>query len=857
MSDPLSAPTLSDYLNAINAVKSGISTAIPAGYSLLFSSASDPTFAENGLSANAYVNYATGQIIIAYNGPVVVSANSSPYSVDPVLEAAATAIDLQIDSNDPTVTAFMQATADLFYSEVQNQAVAQGLLFSNSNVFVTGNSEGGLFAELTAKANTLAGATFGAPGIPGESANTVPQNLDFTNYINTSDPIGNLASDAYLSADIFAFQQLGVPGTQYHFGHTVFLGNNEAGTSLANTYQILVNSINSADGESGAGLIAAAQLGYDATLYHPFSSYAASLGVTVNVALPDPADTDFFVNVALLLANYSLLEGTVGAINGTGGASFQGAAASQFAHKEGFITSAQNQDGTFNNVLFQAPLVPNDPSPGTLAIAQTDLKETVVFLSKAWSNVSFVNGKFNVAFVDAASSQSATNGTLLLDAASGAVQVFGDDLSSFLLSNVTSLKVGNTEGGATQLSILDPDTGQTQGQVDISSDSANDNMTLASDVSGLTLSLGSGADTLLNLGSGSVINAGGTFNSETLQSTASYKLSVTNGTLTVGGSTGDSISLNGTGFVQTGGTLSSTPGTTALIVANGIDQTVAGGTGNNIVIAAGTSDTLNASQPGQQLIALGQSGDTLNGQTSSTSGLDRLTAVGGTVVGGNVSNVGNDILNAGIGNNIMIGDGVNTTFNIDTNQNPNAIDVVWATGGVDTLNVTGDATVYVVDAPDATLASVENLNVQALYQQLLSYVTVETWVWGASPIAPVQGPAIIAIDPTPNENLVVNGQQVTTGLGGPQVGGDLLSVTGLIENVAGPVVGLANGNFGITITNPNGVTPQVNLANYQVQTSSNASGGGRAEAPIRASSINRASPGSTSATRFCRSRRRQ
>ena len=44
-------PTLSDYLNAINAVKTGLSTAIPAGYALLYSSTQDASFAPRGLAA--------------------------------------------------------------------------------------------------------------------------------------------------------------------------------------------------------------------------------------------------------------------------------------------------------------------------------------------------------------------------------------------------------------------------------------------------------------------------------------------------------------------------------------------------------------------------------------------------------------------------------------------------------------------------------------------------------------------------------------------------------------------------------------------------------------------------------------
>ena len=159
------------------------------------------------------------------------------------------------------------------------------------------------------------------------------------------------------------------------------------------------------------------------------------------------------------------------------------------------------------------------------------------------------------------------------------------------------------------------------------------------------------------------------------------------------------------------------------------------------------------------------------------------------MVGGTVSNVGNDILNAGAGNNIMIGEGVNTTFNIDTTNNPNAIDAVWATGGTDTLNVTGNATVYVVDAPDATLASVKNLNIQKLYQQLISDIAIVTQIFGKGPEAPTSGPAIIAINPTPNEKLVVNGQQITTGQGGPSRGTivDFVSITGEVEILRGPL----------------------------------------------------------------------
>ncbi len=65
MSDP-SAPTNSDYLNAINAIKNGDLLDAPAGYTLLYSSSQNSQFAPNGLVANAYYNRTTNTVIIAF-----------------------------------------------------------------------------------------------------------------------------------------------------------------------------------------------------------------------------------------------------------------------------------------------------------------------------------------------------------------------------------------------------------------------------------------------------------------------------------------------------------------------------------------------------------------------------------------------------------------------------------------------------------------------------------------------------------------------------------------------------------------------------------------------------------------------
>jgi hypothetical protein len=436
----MSDPSLPDDLNAINAVKTGLSTAIPAGYALLYSSKQDATFASSGLAANAYVN-AAGQILIAYLGPVTVSASTSPSPVDPVLEAASIALNKRIANNDANVTKEMQGTADRFYALVKGAAAkwtaptqwnwTTPLQFTSSNVFVTGNSQGGLYAELTAKANTLAGATFGAPGIPGESTNSVPQNLDFTNYINTSDPVGNLASDAKLGPDI--------QGTQFHFGHIVYIGSGNAGAVLERTYSAVVNPSGGMYSVGGAGFLTlASTLGLDAALYHGYAQYAASLGVNVGVSLPNPNDNNFLTNVGLLTANYALLQGIVGNVSGEGSAKFQGATWSQFTKSQGLITSAKNSNGGFNNVLFQSPTSFKGASAGTLNIVQTDLKDQVAFQPDAWKSVQFASGKFNVVLKNTELAQDAPSGILSFDATTGDINI---DNSTVILNNIKDLQV--------------------------------------------------------------------------------------------------------------------------------------------------------------------------------------------------------------------------------------------------------------------------------------------------------------------------------------------------------------------------------------------------------------------------------
>jgi hypothetical protein len=139
-------PNNSDYLNAINAVKNpGNASAIPTGYTLLYSSTSQDSYASNGLNGAAYLNPTTGQIIIAYFGQNTVDVLLGQSGS--VSEIAGAAVDQRIGNNDPTVAGELAVQTTSFTAAVKDAAETAGYSFTNSNVFVTGFSEGGLLAQ--------------------------------------------------------------------------------------------------------------------------------------------------------------------------------------------------------------------------------------------------------------------------------------------------------------------------------------------------------------------------------------------------------------------------------------------------------------------------------------------------------------------------------------------------------------------------------------------------------------------------------------------------------------------------------------------------------------------------------------
>ncbi|HXQ72604.1 MAG TPA: hypothetical protein VN844_19060 [Pyrinomonadaceae bacterium] len=272
MSDPFSRPSIADYVNALQATKYPTDVAArPTGYTLLlYSSASDPSYASRGLSANVYANPETGKIIISYLGPVTSANDLAGVYVDPVLLAAAKAVNQRIAVNDETLTPEMQNVVRDFIGEVGNKAQAAGYSFTNSNVFVTGNSEGALFTQLSAKIFGFGGTTFGGVPIPGTTSNDAPLDSRLDNYYYALDPIGNLGTDRAIGPQ--------GTGTQYHYGNDIMIGKISDSAFLADAARMALSPGN----EDLSATLATAKLFFDVSVYHPFTSYAKTLGVNLN-----------------------------------------------------------------------------------------------------------------------------------------------------------------------------------------------------------------------------------------------------------------------------------------------------------------------------------------------------------------------------------------------------------------------------------------------------------------------------------------------------------------------------------------------------------------------------------------------
>jgi len=77
-------------------------------------------------------------------------------------------------------------------------AAQQGNTLDTTSTFVTGLSLGGYAAEFAALNNGFAGASYGAPGMPGFASSGSPPS-NFVSFVTQGDGIANFATDTGLN----------------------------------------------------------------------------------------------------------------------------------------------------------------------------------------------------------------------------------------------------------------------------------------------------------------------------------------------------------------------------------------------------------------------------------------------------------------------------------------------------------------------------------------------------------------------------------------------------------------------------------------------------------------------------------
>lgn len=215
------SPSVGQFLNAANAEY--VLGGTPAGMRH-FTSFGIPVFYTNdftGCSAQAWVT-PQNQIVIAYQG----TTGGENLAINPAAFVTQLASDVVVWAGG---TAPAEADALNFAKFVLGLAHAQG--YSNSNIFVTGHSLGGIEAEYVAQHTGLGGVAFESTGIPGWSGQGSGAN--FVNVVTYGDPVGNYASDIK-GEQPFAPAYARGGGSLRHYGGIVMVGNAADQTRLSN-----------------------------------------------------------------------------------------------------------------------------------------------------------------------------------------------------------------------------------------------------------------------------------------------------------------------------------------------------------------------------------------------------------------------------------------------------------------------------------------------------------------------------------------------------------------------------------------------------------------------------------------------
>jgi hypothetical protein len=269
----MTTPTVSELLNAASWTYTANSPFNPPG-TVLPPPADLRPFEVNGRQLTA-LDSSTGfygaafvtpanQVIVAFEGTTAYDVPANAQFAD--AEAGA---DIAI-FNGVNPPVYQSALA--FTQTVEQDAAQQNI--STANVFITGHSLGAAEAEYVGSQTGLGGATFAGPGILSSDIGAF-DGSNLVDYIQRGDPIANHATD---SNDEGNFQ---ISHDVEHYGQTHYIGplsDNVPLTYIGGSLGISPDATLSATG------VLAVVFG----AFHPASTYAATLGVSLDY--PDPKD---------------------------------------------------------------------------------------------------------------------------------------------------------------------------------------------------------------------------------------------------------------------------------------------------------------------------------------------------------------------------------------------------------------------------------------------------------------------------------------------------------------------------------------------------------------------------------------
>ncbi|MCK1540945.1 hypothetical protein IVB12_02790 [Bradyrhizobium sp. 179] len=188
----------------------------------------------------------------------------------------------------------------------------------------------------------------------------------------------------------------------------------------------------------------------------------------------------------------------------------------------------------------------------------------------------------------------------------------------------------------------------------------------------------------------------------------------------------------------------------ALIDGGAGDDIIYGGNGNDLIFGGAGNNVLYSGYGPEQVLVGG------SGETAKAAGVAGNPTPDLPIPGNNTFNIDanwDDASNLLTQNVIAIGGEGDDTFNVWGAVRMTSI--IWGGGGADTINIIGGGTVWVVNAPDASLETVENLDIAKFATSIINmeypdHPTYYDWT------------NVFVINPTSDDVLELNGKPLNS-----------------------------------------------------------------------------------------------